>query len=120
MNRILKIIPVIFLFAINNLDAQQVVKNDTISGTPLSISMDKKVDDLLGNLEEKCLTGSSWNEETPKTIAPKIAVPEKELSIAVSCILNHKSADRLQRFAAGAGTARVSLCRAGFPAEPSI
>ena len=35
-------------------------------------------------------------------------------------ILNHKSADRLQRFAAGAGTARVSLCRAGFPAEPSI
>ena len=51
MNRILKIIPVIFLLAINNLDAQQVVKNDTISGTPLSISMDKKVEELLENLE---------------------------------------------------------------------
>ena len=88
MNRILKIIPVIFLFAINNLDAQQVVKNDTISGTPLSISMDKKVDDLLGNLEEKCLTGSSWNEETPKTSAPKIAVPEKELTQAEICRRN--------------------------------
>ena len=88
MNRILKIIPVIFLLAINNLDAQQVVKNDTISGTPLSISMDKKVDDLLGNLEEKCLTGSSWNEETPKTSAPKIAVPEKELTQAEICRRN--------------------------------
>lgn len=88
MNRILKIIPVIFLFAINNLDAQQVVKNDTISGTPLSISMDKKVDDLLGNLEEKCLTGSSWNEETPKKSAPKIAVPEKELTQAEICRRN--------------------------------
>lgn len=88
MNSILKIIPVIFLLAINNLDAQQVVRNDTISGTPLSISMDKKVDDLLGNLEEKCLTGSSWNEETPKTSAPKIAVPEKELTQAEICRRN--------------------------------
>ncbi len=72
MNRILKIIPVIFLLAINNLDAQQVVKNDTISGTPLSISMDKKVEDLLENLEEKCLTRNSSNNDAPKTTAPKI------------------------------------------------
>ena len=88
MNRILKIIPVIFLFAINNLDAQQVVKNDTISGTPLSISMDKKVDDLLGNLEEKCLTVNSSNDDSPKTTAPKIAVPEKELTQAEICRRN--------------------------------
>ena len=88
MNRILKIIPVIFLLAINNLDAQQVVKNDTISGTPLSISMDKKVDDLLGNLEEKCLTVNSSNDDSPKTTAPKIAVPEKELTQAEICRRN--------------------------------
>ncbi|MBP7982342.1 MAG: SPOR domain-containing protein [Kaistella sp.] len=88
MNRILKIIPVIFLLAINNLDAQQVVKNDTISGTPLSISMDKKVDDLLGNLEEKCLTVNSSNDDSPKTTAPKIVVPEKELTQAEICRRN--------------------------------
>lgn len=88
MNRILKIIPVIFLLAINNIDAQQVVKNDTISGTPLSISMDKKVDDLLENLEEKCLTGNSPKNDAPKTTAPKIVVPEKELTQAEICRRN--------------------------------
>ena len=88
MNRILKIIPVIFLLAINNLDAQQVVKNDTISGTPLSISMDKKVDDLLENLEEKCLTGNSPKNDAPKTTVPKIVVPEKELTQAEICRRN--------------------------------
>lgn len=88
MNRILKIIPVIFLLAINNLDAQQVVKNDTISGTPLSISMDKKVDDLLENLEEKCLTGNSSKNDAPKTTVPKIVVPEKELTQAEICRRN--------------------------------
>ena len=88
MNRILKIIPVIFLFAINNLDAQQVVKNDTISGTPLSISMDKKVEDLLENLEEKCLTGNSPKNDAPKTTVPKIVVPEKELTQAEICRRN--------------------------------
>lgn len=88
MNRILKIIPVIFLLAINNLDAQQVVKNDTISGTPLSISMDKKVEDLLENLEEKCLTGNSPKNDAPKTTVPKIAVPEKELTQAEICRRN--------------------------------
>ena len=88
MNRILKIIPVIFLLAINNLDAQQVVKNDTISGTPLSISMDKKVDDLLGNLEEKCLTVNSSNDDSPKTTKKKIVVPEKELTQAEICRRN--------------------------------
>lgn len=88
MNRILKIIPVIFLLAINNLDAQQVVKNDTISGTPLSISMDKKVEDLLENLEEKCLTGNSPKNDAPKTTVPKIVVPEKELTQAEICRRN--------------------------------
>ena len=88
MNRILKIIPVFFLLAINNLDAQQVVKNDTISGTPLSISMDKKVEDLLENLEEKCLTGNSPKNDAPKTTVPKIVVPEKELTQAEICRRN--------------------------------
>ena len=51
MNHILKIISVLFFVAANTFDAQVVVQNDTISGTPLSVSMDKKVDDLLDNME---------------------------------------------------------------------
>lgn len=93
MNHILKIISVLFFFAVNVIDAQLVVKNDTISGTPLSISMDKKVDDLLGNIEDKCLTaaaGKTWDNDdsTPKTSTPKIAVPEKELTKAEICRRN--------------------------------
>ena len=53
MKSILKIIAVLSLFSINQIDAQQVVKNDTIAGTPLSISMDKRIDDLIGNIEDK-------------------------------------------------------------------
>lgn len=91
MNHILKIISVLFFVAANTFDAQVVVKNDTISGTPLSVSMDKKVDDLLGNMEDKCLTTatvSSPRENTPKPAAPRITVPEKELSKAEICRRN--------------------------------
>ena len=56
MKSILKIIAVLSLFSINQIDAQQVVKIDTIAGTPLSISMDKRIDDLIGNIEDKCAT----------------------------------------------------------------
>ena len=90
MNHILKIISVLFFFAANTFDAQVVVKNDTISGTPLSISMDKKVDDLLGNVEDKCLTAKTSQNEasTPRPSTPKISVPEKELSKAEICRRN--------------------------------
>ena len=91
MNHFLKIISVLFFFAANTFDAQVVVKTDTISGTPLSVSMDKKVDDLLGNMEDKCLTTgtvSNPREGTPKSNTPRITVPEKELSKAEICRRN--------------------------------
>ena len=90
MNQFLKIISVLFFVASNTFDAQLVVKNDTISGTPLSISMDKKVDELLGNVEDKCLTGRDSNNDNSSTkpSTPKIAVPEKELSKAEICRKN--------------------------------
>ena len=98
MKSILKIIAVLSLFSINQIDAQQVVKNDTIAGTPLSISMDKRIDDLIGNIEDKCATktgntgsGKTWNDDsdsTPRTATPKIVVPEKELSQAEICRRN--------------------------------
>lgn len=98
MKSILKIIAVLSLFSINQIDAQQVVKIDTIAGTPLSISMDKRIDDLIGNIEDKCATktsntgsGKTWNDDsdsTPKTTTPKIVVPERELSQAEICRRN--------------------------------
>lgn len=48
-------ISLLLLFMLNyQVGAQQVVKNDTISGTPLTISMDKNIDALLSNMEENC------------------------------------------------------------------
>ncbi|OWK75099.1 sporulation protein [Flavobacteriaceae bacterium JJC] len=90
MKYILKIFTALSFFVINAIDAQQVVKNDTISGTPLTISMDKKVNDLLVNIEDKCATTNiGYGEDrTPKSTAPKIVVPEKELSRAEICRRN--------------------------------
>ena len=74
MKSILKIIAVLSLFSINQIDAQQVVKNDTIAGTPLSISMDKRIDDLIGNIEDKCATKTSkiWSHHFISEMAKAI------------------------------------------------
>ncbi len=69
--------------------AQVVVKNDTISGTPLVISMDKRINDVLENAENNCVRVSDKtfdnNESTSKT---KINVPEKSMSNAEICKKN--------------------------------
>ena len=97
MKYIHKIYTVFLFLTINTIEAQQVVKIDTISGTPLSITMDKKVNDLLGNVEDKCNTNithnptKSWSEGTdssPYSNIPKIIVPERELSRAEICRRN--------------------------------
>lgn len=89
MKLFLKILPILFFFGINITQAQQVVKNDTISGTTLVVSMDENVNELLNNLEDKCASnlvnsGSNYNSST----TPKISVPEKELSKAEICRRN--------------------------------
>ena len=97
MKYIHKIYTVFLFLTINTIEAQQVVKIDTISGTPLSITMDKKINDLLGNVEDKCNTNithnptKSWSEGTdssPYSNIPKIIVPERELSRAEICRRN--------------------------------
>ena len=97
MKSLIKIFAIFSLFTLNLIDAQQVVKNDTIAGTPLSISMDQRIDELIGNIEDKCATkiannsnsGKNWDDDyTPRTNAPKIVVPERELSQAEICRRN--------------------------------
>lgn len=91
MKLFLKILPLLFFLGTHSTQAQQIVKNDTISGTPLVISMDEKVDELLGNLEDKCATNigsSSGSVNNNSSRNPIIAVPEKELSKAEICRRN--------------------------------
>ena len=54
MNKILKLVCFLSLFGFYAVDAQQVVKKDTLNGTELTVTMDSKVDDLLKDLESKC------------------------------------------------------------------
>lgn len=70
------------------MQAQQIVKNDTISGTPLAISMDKNVNDLLENIEDKCATEIARRSESETKSTPRINVPERELSKAEICRRN--------------------------------
>jgi len=92
-----KIIALISIFLFHAVEGQQVVKNDTLSGTPLIMTMDKKIGDLLSNIEDKCAISlgdnptKSWEDDDNdllKTTTPKISVPEKETSRAEICRRN--------------------------------
>ncbi len=94
MKTFFKIVAVLSMLSANVFEAQQVVKKDTLSGTPLTIMMDQKVSDLLGDVEDICATnlatsGGNSNfgniDNTPKTTTPKISVPERELTNAEIC-----------------------------------
>ena len=97
MKNLFKIIAVLSLLSSNIFEAQQVVKKDTIEGTPLSIMMDEKVSSLLSDIEDKCATklnssagnsGNDYNDNSPKTSTPKISVPERTLTNAEICRQN--------------------------------
>ena len=97
MKNLFKIIAVFSLFSSNIFEAQQLVKKDTIEGTPLSMMMDEKVSNLLGDIEDKCATkigGSSTNfgnedyDNSSKSKETKISVPDKELTNAEICRRN--------------------------------
>lgn len=79
----------IMVLAAGQVEAQTVVQHDTLSGTPLSMSMDKKISALLTGLEDKCNTttsssGNTWTAEKK----PRVTVPERELSRAEICRRN--------------------------------
>lgn len=97
MNYLLKIFALSAFLTLNLIEAQQVVKSDTISGTPFSMTMDQKIEDLLGNMEDKCTTtigsnsGKNWSNDddySTKSTTPKINIPTKELSRAEICRRN--------------------------------
>lgn len=95
MKSYFKIIALFSVFLGNSIVAQQVVKTDTISGTPVTIMMDKKVSDLLSSVEDKCSTnitssaGIYDDSNNPtKTTTPRISIPDRELTNAEICRRN--------------------------------
>lgn len=84
----------ILFFVANYIDAQTVVKNDTIAGVPLTMSMDSRVNELLERAEENCDriagTGNVYDggETEVSTKKPTIKTPAKPLSNAEICRQN--------------------------------
>ncbi|WP_027381046.1 SPOR domain-containing protein [Chryseobacterium daeguense] len=94
MRNLIKIISVVSLFGFYNVDAQQIVKKDTLAGTELIMVMDSKVSGALESLEDKCSRVASNtpsrdmdNDDTPAR-PTKIYVPSRELTNAEICRKN--------------------------------
>ncbi|WP_326981739.1 SPOR domain-containing protein [Chryseobacterium sp. MYb264] len=94
MKNLIKIFSVVSLLAFYHIDAQQVVKRDTLSGTELIISMDPKVDAALGSIEDKCsrvavnTSTRDTDSDSDYTKPAKIFVPSRELTNAEICRKN--------------------------------
>ncbi|ASK31381.1 sporulation protein [Chryseobacterium sp. T16E-39] len=93
MKNLIKILSILSFFGFYKIEAQQVVKKDTLSGTELIMSMDPKVKDALENLEDKCsrvvtTTTPRDNSEETYTKPTKIYVPNRELTNAEICRKN--------------------------------
>ncbi len=90
MKNLLKICSLLICMLGYNADAQEVVKVDTLNGTPLQISMDSKVQNALEDMEDNC-TRSSRTSASANTTAPKparVLVPSRELTNAEICRRN--------------------------------
>ncbi|MBW8521982.1 SPOR domain-containing protein (plasmid) [Chryseobacterium chendengshani] len=91
MRNFIKIFSMLSFFGFYTVDAQQVVKRDTLSGTELVMTMDSRVNDAMSSLEEKCsrvaVNNSVIDYEAP--VRPtKIFVPNRELTNAEVCRKN--------------------------------
>ena len=97
MKNVLKI-SLMFSFVLATIaNAQVVTKTDTISGTPLTISMDGKISNLLDKSDDNCnrvTTGGTKvytnndNNDDDAPSKPNVSVPSKPLSNAEICKRN--------------------------------
>ncbi|MEJ5051077.1 SPOR domain-containing protein [Chryseobacterium culicis] len=100
MRNLIKIFSILSLFGFYNIEAQQVVKKDTLSGTELVITMDSKINAALEGVESKCAKVAPTNPSKDlsnndsgistgiNTKPPKIFVPSRELTNAEICRKN--------------------------------
>lgn len=94
MKNFVKILVIPCFFTFCSVGAQQVVKKDTINGTETSMTMDGRINELLGDMEANCSRSSSGSsaggEILNTTTAPKILVPSKPQTYADICKQNPK------------------------------
>ncbi|GAA5098967.1 hypothetical protein GCM10023210_35720 [Chryseobacterium ginsengisoli] len=94
MKNLIKIFSILSLLSFYGIDAQQVVKKDTLAGTELTITMDSKVNTALESIEDKCskvaVTTTSRDDDDDYTSSKptKIYVPSRELTNAEICRKN--------------------------------
>ncbi|KQK27170.1 sporulation protein [Chryseobacterium aquaticum] len=91
MRNFIKIFSVLSFLGFYTIEAQQVVRKDTLSGTELVMTMDSRVNDAITNLEEKCarvaVNSSVYNDDAPAK-PTKVFVPNRELTNAEVCRKN--------------------------------
>ena len=100
MKNLIKIFSILSLFVFYSIEAQQVVKKDTLSGTELVMTMDSKISAALEGIEGKCAKVTPVNSSKDfgsndigvstgiSTKPPKIFVPNRELTNAEICKKN--------------------------------
>lgn len=98
MKNFLKVSLVFSVFLFLPAHAQVVVKNDTISGTPYSLTMDSRVEEVIDAAEENCnriarnTSTSTRNSEIERTNTTsntvKVTTPDRTLSNAEICRQN--------------------------------
>ncbi|MCX8533456.1 SPOR domain-containing protein [Chryseobacterium luquanense] len=93
MKNLIKIFSVLALMGFYTLEAQQIVKRDTLSGTELVITMDSRVNDALASIEDRCAkttatkVSTGFDDDMPSK-PTKIYVPSRELTNAEICRKN--------------------------------
>ncbi|HBR11440.1 MAG TPA: sporulation protein [Chryseobacterium sp.] len=86
MNNLLKFFIICSFFCFYQLDAQYIVKKDTLSGTELSFSLDERINDALEKVENNCNRSASIPVKAPS----RVLVPNRELTNAEICRKNPK------------------------------
>lgn len=101
MRKIISVLSVFAAVVMYRVEAQVVVKNDTLNGTPLSVTMDSRVESALNDLEDNCervasrkTTGSATGAGggSDATAPKKVLVPNRELTTAEICRKNPRIA----------------------------
>lgn len=92
MKILTKVLLLLLVVSLYKIDAQYVVKKDTLSGNVLNITMDSRIDNIMTKQEDACarpkeVIGSTPNRDKDVT---KITVPSKNLSNSDICKQNPK------------------------------
>ena len=91
MKNFVKVISLLSFLSFYSVDAQEVVKKDTLNGTVLTITMDGKVNTVLKELEGKCDRVKEADlAEANKPEVPKVVISNKPKTNVEICRDNPK------------------------------